>query len=125
MNIGHQLCSIAYKCHSTSLTLKLSIQIAGIDIEETCCVCVQIAMSQLPRDWLFRAVGVPSPSQALLWDPSSTTFCAAVALKSFTTTFAPRDAKRSEYVLSRPPPAPVTFTVCPLKESVMVVGGSC
>ena len=51
-------------------------------------------MSQLPRDWLFRAVRVPLPSQALLWDStSSTTFYVAVALKSFTTMFAPQDAK--------------------------------
>ena len=35
MNISHQLCSIMYKCHLTSLTLKLSIQIAGMDIKET------------------------------------------------------------------------------------------
>lgn len=29
---------------------------------------------------------------------SSTTFCAASALKSFTTTFAPRDANSNEYL---------------------------
>ena len=69
---------------------------------------------------------------------SSTTFCAASLLKSFTTTFAPREAKRSEYLrsevsrgkylqgycthaLPRPPPAPVTTTVCPLNESCDMV----
>ena len=69
---------------------------------------------------------------------SSTTFCAASLLKSFTTTFAPREAKRSEYLrsevsrgkylqgycthaLPRPPPAPVTTTVCSLNESCDMV----
>jgi len=37
---GHQLCSIVYKCHIISLTPKLNVQIAGVDVEETCYVGV-------------------------------------------------------------------------------------
>jgi len=33
--------------------------------------------------------------------------------RSFTTTFAPLEPKKSEYALPSPPPAPVTTTVCP------------
>jgi len=40
MNTDYQLCSIMYKCHVFSLTPKQSTQMAGIDIKETCCICV-------------------------------------------------------------------------------------
>jgi len=44
IHTSHQLCSIAYKCHIMSLTPKISIQIASVDVKETCCVCA-IAMN--------------------------------------------------------------------------------
>ena len=40
MNTDYQLCSIGYKCYILSLTSKLSIQKASVDVDETCCVYV-------------------------------------------------------------------------------------
>jgi len=52
---GYQLCSITYKCYVISLTPKLSIQVAGINVKEIVFVFQQqIAINWLPRDWLFR-----------------------------------------------------------------------
>ena len=40
MNTDYQLCSIGYKCYVLSLTPKLSIHKAGVDVKKTCCICV-------------------------------------------------------------------------------------
>ena len=44
-NTDYQLCSITYKCYVLSLTPKLSIQIASVNIKETCCICVLVMNS--------------------------------------------------------------------------------
>jgi len=137
MNISHQLCSIMYKCHLTSLTLKLSIQIAGIDIKETysiefSCVTQYICVPATNSDESVAKGLVVQGSESTITQPSTVMgfnlinyFLCDSSIEVIHNNVCTSRCKRSKYVLPRPPLALVTTTVCPLKENVMFVEGSC